>query len=168
MSALLGVLLGYVALQLAVGVVISRRIRGEADYLLAGRKLGPTLTTASIFATWFGAETCVGAAAEVYSGGLRLSLSDPFGYATCLLLFGLVLAVPLYRLRLTTLADLFRRRFSPGVERLAALLLIPTSLFWASAQIRAFGRVIAWGTSLSAVLGLEKSTRCRSRTDHAV
>jgi SSS family solute:Na+ symporter len=151
---LLLILLGYVSLQLAVGVVISRRIRGEDDYLLAGRKLGPVLATASMFATWFGAETCVGAAAEVYSGGLRLSLSDPFGYATCLLLFGLVLAVPLYKLRLTTLADLFRRRYSPGVERLAAILLIPSSLFWASAQIRAFGRVIAWGTSLSADTGI--------------
>jgi Na+/proline symporter len=154
MNSLLLILLGYVALQLAVGVIISRRIRGEDDYLLAGRRLGPTLATASIFATWFGAETCVGAAAEVYSGGLRLSLSDPFGYALCLLVFGLVLAVPLYRLRLTTLADLFRQRYSPGVERLAAILLIPTSLFWASAQVRAFGRVIAWGTSLSAETGV--------------
>jgi Na+/proline symporter len=154
MSTLLLILLGYVALQLAIGVIISRRIRGEDDYLLAGRKLGPTLATASIFATWFGAETCVGAAAEVYSGGLRLSLSDPFGYALCLLLFGLLLAVPLYKLRLTTLADLFRRRYSPGVERLAAVLLIPSSLFWASAQVRAFGRVIAWGTSLSAETGV--------------
>lgn len=154
MNALLFVLLGYVLLQLALGFVISRRIRSEDDYLLAGRSLGPVLTTASIFATWFGAETCVGAAAEVYSGGLRLSLSDPFGYSLCLLLFGVALAVPLYRMRLTTLADLFRRRYSPGVERLAAVLLIPSSLFWASAQVRAFGRVIAWGTSLTPETGV--------------
>jgi Na+/proline symporter len=32
--------------------------------------------------------------------------------------------------------------------------LIPSSLFWASAQVRAFGRVIAWGTSLSAETGV--------------
>ena len=37
---LLSILLGYVLLQLALGVWISRRIRGEDDYLLAGRRLG--------------------------------------------------------------------------------------------------------------------------------
>jgi SSS family solute:Na+ symporter len=153
-SPVLFALLGYVLLQLALGVYISRRIRSEDDYLLAGRSLGPVLTTASIFATWFGAETCVGAAAEVYQGGLRLSLSDPFGYALCLFVFGAVLVVPLYKRRLTTLADLFRSRYSPGVEKLAALLLIPSSVFWASAQIRAFGRVIAWGTSLTSDTGI--------------
>jgi Na+/proline symporter len=154
MTLLLPALVAYVLLQLLVGVVISRRIRNESDYLLAGHSLGPVLATASIFATWFGAETCVGAAAEVYSGGLRLSLSDPFGYALCLLAFGLFLVVPLYKRGLTTLADLFRERYSPGVERLVALLLIPSSLFWASAQIRAFGRVIAWGSSLSPETGI--------------
>jgi Na+/proline symporter len=154
LNPLLVALVAYVLVQLAIGVVVSRRIRNENDYLLAGRSLGPVLTTASIFATWFGAETCVGAAAEVYSGGLRLSLSDPFGYATCLLVFGLFLVVPLYQRGLTTLADLFRQRFSPGVERLVALLLIPSSLFWASAQIRAFGRVIAWGSTLSPDTGV--------------
>jgi Na+/proline symporter len=154
MNPLLLALVAYVLAQLGIGVVISRRIRNENDYLLAGRSLGPVLTTASIFATWFGAETCVGAAAEVYSGGLRLSLSDPFGYALCLLVFGVFLVVPLYKRGLTTLADLFRDRFSPGVERLVALLLIPSSLFWASAQIRAFGRVIAWGSTLSPDTGI--------------
>jgi Na+/proline symporter len=154
MNLTLFALLAYVLLQLVVGVVISRRIRNENDYLRAGQSLGPVLATASIFATWFGAETCVGAAAEVYEGGLRLSLSDPFGYALCLLVFGLLLVVPLYRRGLTTLADLFRDRFSPGVERLVALLLIPSSLFWASAQIRAFGRVIAWGSTLSPETGV--------------
>src|SRR5687767_12487863 len=76
MSPMLFALLGYIALQLVIGVVISRRIRTEDDYLLAGRKLGPVLTTFSVFATWFGAETCVGAAAEVYGNGLHLALSD--------------------------------------------------------------------------------------------
>jgi SSS family solute:Na+ symporter len=147
-------LLAYVLVQLVIGVIVSRRIRNENDYLLAGRSLGPVLATASIFATWFGAETCVGAAAEVYSGGLRFSVSDPFGYGTCLLVFGLFLVGPLYRRQLTTLADLFRQRYSPGVERLVALLLIPSSLFWASAQIRAFGRVIAWGGTLSPETGV--------------
>jgi Na+/proline symporter len=63
-----------------------------------------------VFATWFGAETCVGSAGRVYAGGLSASSADPFGYALCLLLFALVFAIPLWKRKLTTIADLFRTR----------------------------------------------------------
>src|SRR5262249_37544168 len=43
---------------------------------------------------------------------------------------------------LTTFADLFRQRFSPGVERLVVIVLIPGSVIWAAVQIRAFGQVM--------------------------
>jgi Na+/proline symporter len=49
----------------------------------------------------------------------------------------------------TTLADLLRRRYGAGVERLAALLLIPASLLWAAAQVRAFGQVLSASSALS-------------------
>ena len=42
---------------LAIGVAVSKRIRTESDYLVAGRSLGPVLAAFSVFATWFGAET---------------------------------------------------------------------------------------------------------------
>ena len=104
MTPLLAAILGYVAAQLAVGVWVSRRIRTEADYLLAGRRLGPGLATASLFATWFGAETCIGAAGTVYGGGLRGATAEPFGYALCLLLMGLVFARVLWSRQYMTLA----------------------------------------------------------------
>ncbi len=143
MSTALLILLAYVAAQLLLGVVVSRRIKTEDDYLVAGRSLGPVMASASIFATWFGAESCVGAAGEVFKHGLSAVSADPFGYGVCLLVFGALLAAPLWSQKLTTLADLFRTRFSPGVERLVSLMLIPGSLLWASAQIRAFGHVLA-------------------------
>ena len=145
---LLGVL-AYVLFQFAVGIYVSRRIRTEADYLVAGRSLGYGLAIFTVFATWFGAETTIGAAGAIYTDGLSGGTADPFGYAACLLVMGLVFAIPLWKRELTTLADLFRQRFSPGVERLAVVLMIPTSLLWAAAQIRAFGQV------LSAASGLE-------------
>jgi Na+/proline symporter len=143
MSPSLAMLLGYVALQLAVGVYVSRKIRSEDDYLVAGRSLGPILATASVFATWFGAETCVGAAGQVYEHGPAAVSADPFGYGVCLLLMGALLAAPLWQRSVITLADLFRQRYSRTVERTVALLLIPGSLLWAAAQIRAFGTVVA-------------------------
>lgn len=144
---LLGIL-GYVLAQLAIGVVVARGIKSEADYLLAGRRLGPGLATFSVFATWFGAETCIGAAGAIYEDGLAGGYADPFGYAACLFLMGFVFAIPLWRRGLTTLADLFRQRYSIGIERLAVIIIVPTSIMWAAAQIRAFGQVLDVGSPL--------------------
>ncbi len=142
MNWTLSVLLAYVAAQLAIGFVTSRRVRTEEDYILAGRQLGPWLATFSIFATWFGAETCIGAAGAVYAGGLSEAHADPFGYTLCLLLMAVLFAAALWRRQLMTLGDLIRDRFGPTAESLAVLMMIPTSLLWAGAQIRAFGQVL--------------------------
>lgn len=143
MSLVLLVLLVYVGLQLGLGVWVSRRVASQQDYLLGGRTLGLGLCSASMFATWFGAETCIGAAGEVYEHGLQAVSADPFGYGLCLILFGLFVAGELRSRGYVTLADLFGERFSPAVERAVALLLLPGSVLWAAAQIRAFGHVFA-------------------------
>jgi Na+/proline symporter len=147
-TPLLWGVLGYLLAQMLLGVWVSRRISTESDYWVAGRRLGPGLLLFSVFATWFGAETCIGAAGAVYAEGLAGGSADPFGYGLCLVLMGALLAAPLWRRKLTTLADLFRARFSPGVERLAVLLMVPTSLFWAAAQIRAFAHVLSASSAL--------------------
>ena len=138
----LGFLAFYLISQLGIGYWASRSIKNEGDYLLAGRSLGPWLTTFGIFATWFGAETCIGAAGRIYDNGLSGSSAEPFGYALCIFLMGLLLAVPIWKMQLTTLGDLYRIKFGAGVEKIASLLMIPTSLFWAAAQIRGFGVVL--------------------------
>jgi Na+/proline symporter len=150
-GVLLGVM-GYVLVQLGIGWYVSRRIRTEDDYLVAGRSLGYPLATFTIFATWFGAETCIGAAGRIYEHGLAGSSSDPFGYGMCLLLMGLFFAVPLWKRRLTTVGDFFRTRFSARIEKIAVLLMVPTSLLWAAAQIRAFGQVLAVASGYESTL----------------
>ena len=143
MNIVLAGILAYLLVQFGIGIYVSRMIRTESDYIVAGRRLGYGLSTFTIFATWFGAETTIGSAGAVYESGLAGATSDPFGYGACLLLMGLIFAAPLWRRKLTTLADLFRDRFSSGVERLAVLLMVPASLLWAAAQIRAFGQVLS-------------------------
>ena len=146
MTPALTAILAYLTLQFGIGVWVSRRIRSESDYLLAGRNLGYVLATFSIFATWFGSETVMGSAGNAYRDGISLANAEPFGYGLCLVLMGLIFARPLWRRGLTTLADLFRQRYSTSVERLAAIILIPGSVLWAAAQIRAFGHVLATAT----------------------
>jgi Na+/proline symporter len=138
----------YLLVQFAFGIAVSRHIATETDYVLAGRKLGVGLAAFSIFATWFGAETVVGAAGAIYSDGLSGGSADPFGYGVCLVVIGLAIAAPLWRRKYTTFGDLFRERFGTGVERLAVVLMIPTSIIWAAAQIRAFGQVVSASSDL--------------------
>jgi Na+/proline symporter len=145
---LLLAILAYLGAQLAIGVWVAPRIHTEDDYLVAGRKLGYPLTTFSIFATWFGAETCIASAGRASEQGLSLTTAEPFGYGLCLILMGLVFARPLWNRQLTTLADLFRTRYSGAVERLAALVIIPSSIFWAGAQLRGFGHILTTVTDV--------------------
>ncbi len=97
-AVLLGVII-YVVVQLAVGLLVSRHITSETDYLLAGRRLGLGLglATFTVFATWFGAETVVGSAGNIYSTGLTGDTAEPFAYALCLVLLGLYFAARLWR-----------------------------------------------------------------------
>lgn len=151
---LLAGILGYIVLQLGIGLFVSRRTASEADYLLAGRRLPFGVTMMTIFATWFGAETCIGSSGEVYADGLSGGRADPFGYALCILCMGLVFAVPLWRRGLMTVGDLFRQRYTPGVERFVVLLVVPTSVMWAAAQIRAFGQVLSASSSLNVEIAI--------------
>lgn len=143
MNTLLLAILGYLVLQFGIGIWASKRVHSEADYLLAGRSLGYPLATFSFFATWFGAETVMGSAGTAYRSGASLANAEPFGYGLCLVGMGLIFARPLWRRQLTTLADLFRTRYSMQVERVAAVILIPSSIMWAAAQVRAFGQVLS-------------------------
>ncbi len=147
-------LIGYVLLQFAIGVWVSRRIASDTDYILAGRTLGPTLVAFSVFATWFGAEAIVATTSEVYTKGLAGALVDPFAYGLAVVMSGLVLAALLWRCGLTTFADLFERRYSPVVAKLVVIILLPGSLFWAAAQIRAFGQVLGASSGLDVRLAI--------------
>jgi Na+/proline symporter len=149
-NLVLGCILAYVASQLLIAYWFSRRRnRTEEDFVVAGRSLGPWMTMFAVFATWFGAETCIGAAGEAYQRGLSGVISDPFGYTAGIVLTGLFFAAALWKRGLLTLADLFRNRYGVSVERLAAIIMIPSSLMWAAAQIRAFGQVLSSVSELS-------------------
>lgn len=133
----------YVALQIALSSYVARKMKTEADYLVAGRNVGVGLAAVSLFATWFGAETVMGSSGAVAAGGISAGRADPFGYSLCLVLMALLLAYKLRSRNYVTSADFFRDRFGPRVEKLAVVVLVPTSLIWASAQILAFATIFS-------------------------
>ena len=60
MSGVLLAMLAYVLVQFVIGVVVSRQMANEADYILAGRQLGAFLVAFSVVASFFGAYSIVG------------------------------------------------------------------------------------------------------------
>ncbi|MBW7939103.1 MAG: sodium:solute symporter, partial [Candidatus Omnitrophica bacterium] len=52
MNLVLWGVFAYVGAQLVVGLLVSRKISTEADYLLGGRRFGYGLLVMTIFATW--------------------------------------------------------------------------------------------------------------------
>lgn len=145
-------IIAYLLLQLAIAAYANRRIQSEADYLLGGRNFGLWLGSFSLFATWFGAETVIASSGAVAAGGLSAGRAEPFGYALCLLLFAVLIAVKLRAGNYLTMADFFAARFGRIVEKCSVVLIIPTSVLWAAAQILAFAHI------LSAVAGMELAT----------
>ena len=146
--------IGYVAILMFIGVLASRRVGNNTDYIVAGRKLPLGLCVFTVFATWFGSGTLIGAAGAAYSGGLDAVLANPFGSALCLLLAGIFYARMFRRLKLLTLPDLFRTRFGRYGEILAALSIIPAYVGWVGSILVAFGTVlnVVAGFSLEAAI----------------
>lgn len=135
-------LLGYLAGMYAIGFLAQRKIRNVEDFVLAGRRLPVSLATITIIATWFGAESLMTTADEVSNEGLRKSMLDPVGISVCLLLAGLFVAGPLWRMNLLTIPDFFYRRFGKVAEVVASLILVPSYFGWVAAQFVALAQLM--------------------------
>lgn len=147
-------IIAYVVVQFAIGVWVARWVKTTTDFLIAGRTLGLGLVSFSVFATFFGAEAIVGTSGAVYEDGLKGAMVDPFGYALAICIVGAIFAVPLWRRGIITFADFFRQRYSAAVEKLVVLVLLPGSMFWAAAQVRAFGQVVSATSGLDLTVAI--------------
>ncbi len=154
MNTVLIAILVYVLIQFAIGLWLSRGMRDDSDYIVAGRSLSLPLVAFPVFATFFGSEALTATSASVYEKGLAGALVDPFCYGAAIIIVGLFFAARLRGDELMTFADLFRNRFSPSVERLVVLVLLPGSLFWAAAQIRVFGVMLNATAGMGLATGL--------------
>ena len=106
-----GVMLLYLVMMYWIGWVAQRKVHDQEDFLVAGRKLPLSLAWMTLLATWFGAGTLLTAADEVREGGLQRAALDPFGAGACLLIAGLLVAGPMWRMKLLTVPDFFSRRY---------------------------------------------------------
>ena len=138
---ILGFVLLYLLLSVAIGLYAATRVHNTKDFAVAGRSLPLPIVTATVFATWFGAETVFGISATFVKEGLHGVVADPFGSSLCLILAGLFFARRLYRMNLLTIGDYYRLRYNRSVEVLCTLCIVASYLGWVSAQIKALGLI---------------------------
>ena len=129
----------YLALTIAIGWYAARRVHSAKDYFAAGRSLPLYMNFATVFATWFGAETVLAVSSTFLKDGLSGVVADPFGAAACLILVALVFARRFYRLNLLTIGDFYKRRYNRTVEVGTAVAITLSYLGWASANLLALG-----------------------------
>jgi SSS family solute:Na+ symporter len=132
----------YLAVTIAIGLIASRRVHGSRDYLVAGRSLPLYVNVATVFATWFGAETVLSVSATFAKDGLSGVPGDPFGASVCLVLAALLFARLFYRMNLLTIGDFYRQRYGKLVEVMTSVAIVLSYLGWTSAQLTALGLVI--------------------------
>ena len=133
--------LAYLALSLAIGLIVATRVHNAKDFAVAGRHLPLPVVTATVFATWFGAEAVFGVSATFVKEGLRGVVADPFGSSMCLVIAGFFFASQLYKLNIITIGDFYRMRYNRPVEVLTTLCIVASYLGWVAAQIKALGLI---------------------------
>ncbi len=131
----------YWIISVGIGLWVALRVHNTADYAAAGHSMPMYVVTATVFATWFGSETVLGIPATFLKEGLHGVVADPFGASLCLVLVGLFFAIPLYRKKLLTIGDFYRKQYGRTVEVLVTLCIVISYLGWVYAQIKALGLV---------------------------
>jgi solute:Na+ symporter, SSS family len=132
----------YMAFTIAIGLWAAKRVHNSKDYLVAGRSLPLHINMATVFATWFGAETVLSISATFARDGINGVPGDPFGASACLIIAALCFARIFYRMNLLTLGDFYRKRYDSKIEVLTSMCVVVSYLGWTSAQLTALGLVI--------------------------
>ncbi len=135
-------LAGYVAFLLGISLYASRRIRNEADYVVAGRRLPLFLAWGTLIATWFGAATMFAAAEAAREEGLLGVVLDPLACAGTLVIAGIFFARPLWKMELYTMADFYRAKYGSAAELTGALIQVPAYFSWIALQYTALARIL--------------------------
>ena len=141
----------YLALLVAIGVVVKRFNKDDSDYFRNGCKGTWWLVGASAFMVQFSAWTFTGAAGAAYEAGwsvMVIFMANAMGYFLVAALFG-----PWFRqMRVVTIPEAIRARFNPATQQFYAWLTVTLGLLYAAVWLSGLA------TFCHAVFGFELKT----------
>src|SRR5262249_7619485 len=117
-------ILGFFSVRMAIGYWAARKVSNASDYIVAGRGLPIYMTSASIMATWFAAETLMGASTNGYLRGFQGVIYDPFGAVLCLLVSGMFFIRLMRRARYLTVVDFLEKRYGKETSAIGSFVQI--------------------------------------------
>lgn len=119
------IVVGYLLISLAIGLMVKRYAGTMVNYIGAGRKLGPWLGVATMTGTELGLVTVMYSAQKGFTGGFAaFHIAVIAGVATLFVgLTGFIVA-PLRRLEVLTIPEFYEKRFSRPVRVFGAFLLV--------------------------------------------
>ena len=129
----------YLLVTIAIGLWAAKRVHNSKDYVVAGRSLPLYMNTATVFATWFGAEVVLSVSAEFAKSGMGGVIADPFGSSVCLIIVALFFARAFYRMDLLTIGDFYRKRYGKTMELGTSVVIAVSYIGWTAAQLTALG-----------------------------
>ena len=136
------ILVIYLLIILGVSIYASKQIKTKEDFIVAGRRLPLWMAWATLYATWFGAATILGAAATAREEGVIGTIVDPFGAGMALIVAGLFFARKLWDMKLLTMGDFYGRIYGKKAELIASCVLVPGYFGWIGAQFVGLGELL--------------------------
>ena len=143
MSIQLFIVCAYIFLLFAISLFAKKRAdKGAAEYLFAGRKLGPGLIAVNITGLAVGAASTVGVAENAFSVGLAAGWYNA-AWSAGALIMGLIAAGKYRALKATTIPDLFERYYDTKGRVVSAIGLLIIMLVITSLQYLAGGAILS-------------------------
>ncbi|PJD93051.1 MAG: sodium:solute symporter [Parachlamydia sp.] len=134
----------FILLSSFIGIYLSRNVHTVKAYAIADRSLPLSISTATVFATWFGAEAILGIPESFMEHGLVGVISDPIGAFLCLMILGFFFARRFYNMDVITIVDFFYNRYGKMIEIMIGLAISLSYVGWIAAQFIAFGNVLSF------------------------
>lgn len=117
----------YVAGMLALGWFSMRRSNNQAEFLVAGRRLGPTMYISTMAATVLGGASTIGSVRLGYVYGISgVWLCAAIGAG--IIVLNLFLAKPMIKLRIYTVTQVLERRYSSLTRQMAGVIMFAYAL----------------------------------------
>jgi solute:Na+ symporter, SSS family len=143
------IVVAYLVAMIAFGFWGKRRARTEADFLVAGRRLGPLLYAGTMSALVLGGASTIGGVGLGYEYGLS-GMWLVVAIGTGVLLLSLLFAGRIQRLGVYTVSQMLELRYGPGASVLSGVVMFGYTLMLTVTS------TIAYATIFAALLDLPR------------
>jgi Na+/proline symporter len=138
------ILIGYLVIITAVGLIVGARVRHSGEYFLGGRRFGPWLMIGQSFGVGTHAEMPVALAGAVYSTGASAIW---FQWKNLFITpFYWIMAPVFRRIRRTTMAEFTEDRYGPWMGAIYIVFALAFFIINTGSMLKGAGKVISQAT----------------------